>query len=45
MNNKTPKFLSIFSAHAINRDNNNKIIPFKSKSEVGKRYFPPVSRE
>jgi len=42
MNNKTPKFLYIFTN---NRDNNNKIIPFKSKSEVGKRYFPPVSRE
>ena len=42
MNNKTPKFLYIFTN---NRDNNNNIIPFKSKSEVGKRYFPPVSRE
>nr|NP_074911.1 ribosomal protein S3 [Podospora anserina]CAA32860.1 unnamed protein product [Podospora anserina] len=43
MNNKTPKFLSIFLAQALNKDN--KKIPFKSKSEVGKRYFPPVSRE
>lgn len=42
MNNKTPKFLYIFSN---NRDGGNKIIHFKSKSEVGKRYFPPVSRE
>ena len=43
MNNKTNKFIYIFSKYI---KNNNKIIPFKLRSYVGKkRYFPPVSRE
>jgi hypothetical protein len=43
-NNKTKKFLSIFSKYI---KNNNKIIPLKVKtSDVGNtRYFPPVSKE
>nr|YP_006576194.1 ribosomal protein S3 [Madurella mycetomatis]AEY94393.1 ribosomal protein S3 [Madurella mycetomatis] len=44
MNNKTKKFLDIFSKYI---KNNNKIIPFKAiTSDVGKtKYFPPVSKE
>lgn len=43
-NNKTKKFLNIFSKYI---KNNNKIIPFKVKGSdvASKRYFPPVSRE
>ncbi|BFS50142.1 ribosomal protein S3 (mitochondrion) [Madurella fahalii] len=44
MNNKTKKFLDIFSKYI---KNNNKIIPFKAiTSDVGKtKYFPPISKE
>lgn len=44
MNNKTNKFIYIFSKYI---KNNNKIIPSKIKiSDVGNtKYFPPVSRE
>jgi hypothetical protein len=44
MNNKTNKFIYIFSKYI---KNNNKIIPSKIKiSDVGNtKYFPPVSKE
>ena len=43
MNNKTNKFIDIFSKYI----KNNKIIPSKVKtSDIGNtRYFPPVSKE
>jgi hypothetical protein len=44
MNNKTKKFIYIFSKYI---NNNFKIIPSKVRaSDIGKkRYFPPVSKE